>query len=324
MTRIAVLIPCFNEEQTIGSVVSAFRAALPGAMICVGDNNSTDRTAEIAKASGAQVLREKRQGKGNVIRRMFADIEADVFVLVDGDDTYDAFAAPVMIDLLLREGLDMVNGAREQESAAAFRAGHVFGNRMLTELVRRIFDPQFNDMLSGYKVMSRRFVKTFPALSSGFETETELTVHALELRVPCAEVPTAYRERPEGSASKLHTVRDGTRILLLVARLIKHEKPFFFFGVLAIAAAAVSILIGGPVVVQFFETGLVPKLPSAVLSATLMIIAALSFTAGVILETVTRVGREAKRLAYLSISPRAAEVAGATAEEKVTFRRLSL
>jgi glycosyltransferase involved in cell wall biosynthesis len=322
MPRIAVLIPCYNEEKTIGSVVSAFRAALPGAEICVGDNNSTDRTAEIARAAGARVLAERRQGKGNVVRRMFADVDADVFVLVDGDDTYDAFAAPVMVDLLARNGLDMVNGARQSSSAAAFRPGHVFGNRMLTGLVRRIFDPQFSDMLSGYKVMSRRFVKTFPALSSGFETETELTVHALELRVPCAEVPTAYRERPEGSASKLHTVRDGTKILMLVGRLIKHERPFLFFGVVALAGALASIVIGAPVVVQFFETGLVPKLPSAVLSASLMIIAALSFTAGVILETVTRVGREAKRLAYLSVAPRATGT-DAAATSQTTVRRLS-
>lgn len=322
MTRIAVLIPCFNEEKTIGRVVSDFRAALPGAAICVGDNNSTDDTAAIAKAAGARVLREKRQGKGNVIRRMFADIDADVFVLVDGDDTYDAFAAPVMVDLLVRDGLDMVNGARQSASATAFRPGHIFGNRALTELVRRIFDPQFADMLSGYKVMSRRFVKTFPALSSGFETETELTVHALELRVPCAELPTAYRERPEGSASKLRTVRDGAKILILVARLIKHEKPFLFFGALALAGAFASILIGAPLVVQFFETGLVPKLPSAVLSASLMIIAALSFTAGIVLETVTRVGREAKRFAYLSIAPHVAD-GDRTSRDATSFLRLS-
>jgi len=303
MTRIAVLIPCFNEEKTIARVVADFRAALPGALICVGDNNSTDETAEIAKIAGARVLHERRKGKGNVMRRMFADVDADLFVLVDGDDTYDAFAAPVMVNLLVRDGLDMVNGARQSASAAAFRRGHAFGNRALTELVRRLFDAQFNDMLSGYKVMSRRFVKTFPALASGFETETELTVHALELRVPCAELPTPYRERPEGSASKLHTLRDGMRILFLVVQLMKHGKPFLFFGVLSAAAALAGLLIGAPVIVEFFQTGLVPRLPSAVLSAALMIIAALGLTAGVILETVARIGREAKRLAYLSVAP---------------------
>jgi len=299
--RLAVLIPCYNEEHSIVDVVAAFRQALPGAAIYVYDNNSTDRTAELALSAGAVVRMERRQGKGNVVRRMFADTEADVYILVDGDGTYDAASAPALISLLLEDGLDMVDAARDEQSDAAYRRGHRLGNVVLTELVRRIFGRQLTDMLSGYRVLSRRFVKSFPALSFGFEIETELTVHALELRMPIAEARTPYRERPAGSVSKLRTYRDGFRILRTIAALVKEERPLAFFAVCFVALACLSLLFGWPVVTTYLETGLVPRLPTAVLSMGLMLLAFLSLACGLILDTVTRGRRELRRLHYLQI-----------------------
>ena len=245
---VAVLIPCYNEAAAIGGVVRDFRAALPNAMIFVYDNNSTDDTSEVARRAGAIVRREPQRGKGNVVRRMFADVEADVFVLVDGDDTYDASCVRVLIDRLLHDSLDMVNAARTAQSDGAYRRGHRFGNLFLTGCVAYVFGSQLSDMLSGYRVFSRRFVKSFPALSAGFEIETELTVHALELRLPIAEVPTRYGERPAGSASKLNTYRDGVRILMTIFKLVKLEKPLQFFGVLFLLLALAAVAIEVPVI----------------------------------------------------------------------------
>jgi glycosyltransferase involved in cell wall biosynthesis len=301
LPRIAVLIPCFNEAAAIGKVVADFRAVLPDATVFVYDNNSTDGTAEMARAAGAVVRHEPLQGKGHVVRRMFADIEADIYVLVDGDDTYEAEAARRMIDMLRARGLDMVTGTRTGGGAAAYRRGHRFGNRMLTGLVAAIFGDRVGDMLSGYRVLSRRFVKSFPALAGGFEIETELTVHALELDMPIGEVPAAYRERPPGSASKLSTIRDGVRILRTILVLVKEERPLPFFGL----AAAVLLLAGlglfAPVLATYLETGLVPRLPTAVLSLGLVLLSFLALACGLILETVTRGRKEAKRIAYLAI-----------------------
>jgi Glycosyl transferase family 2 len=300
---VAILIPCFNEARTIRDVIAEFHAAVPSAKVYVYDNNSTDETALIAAAAGAIVRQEKRQGKGNVVRRMFADIEADVFVLVDGDGTYDAAAAPSLIEKLLIENLDFVNAARVATAAGSYPTGHRFGNWMLSRLVRVIFGPQFSDMLSGYKTLSRRFVKSFPAMSKGFETETELAVHALELRVPCAEVQAAYKKRPEGSQSKLRTYRDGARILALIARLVKDERPLQFFGLASLLLYLIAGILIVPVLVTFAETGLVPRLPTAVLALGLVILGTLSFFAGLILDMTTRTRQEIKRLLYLS-SPR--------------------
>lgn len=299
--RIAVLIPCYNEEQCIAGVVGDFKQALPNATIHVYDNNSTDQTAMVARQAGAVVRSEPRQGKGNVVRRMFADIEADVFVLVDGDGTYDAASVAAMIDHLLENGLDMVNGAREEQSAAAYRKGHRFGNWLLTEIVMRIFGRHVTDMLSGYRVLSRRYVKSFPALSAGFEIETELTVHALELRMPIAEIRTPYRERPAGSLSKLRTYSDGLRILRTIAVLVKDERPLTFFGASFVALSGMSLAFGWPVVSTYLETGLVPRLPTAVLSMGLMLLAFLSLACGLILDTVTHGRRELRRLHYLQV-----------------------
>jgi glycosyltransferase involved in cell wall biosynthesis len=299
---IAVLIPCFNETLTIGPVVTAFKKALPEATIYVYDNNSTDDTLPAAMAAGAVVRTETRQGKGNVVRRMFADIEADVFVLADGDGTYEAAAAPRLVEKLLRDGLDLVNGARIATGLQAYRPGHQFGNRLLTNIVRMIFGRQFNDMLSGYKVLSRRFVKSFPAMSNGFETETELAVHALELRLACAEVDTGYGKRPHGSSSKLRTFSDGARILLLIARLVKEERPIQFFGLIGLLLVGLALGLGLPVVFEFLQTGLVPRLPSAVLSAALVILGVLTLFTGLVLEMITRTRQELKRLIYLSLS----------------------
>ncbi len=299
---IAVLIPCFNEALTIGPVVTAFKKALPEATIHVYDNNSTDDTLAAAMAAGAVVRTETRQGKGNVVRRMFADIEADVFVLADGDGTYEASAAPRLVEKLLLDGLDLVNGARIATGLQAYRPGHQFGNRLLTNIVRMIFGRQFNDMLSGYKVLSRRFVKSFPAMSNGFETETELAVHALELRLACAELDTAYGERPRGSSSKLRTFSDGARILLLIARLVKEERPIQFFGLIGLLLIGLALGLGLPVVFEFLQTGLVPRLPSAVLSAALVILGVIALFTGLILEMITRTRQELKRLIYLSLS----------------------
>jgi glycosyltransferase involved in cell wall biosynthesis len=299
--RIAVLVPCYNEEVAIPRVVVAFRAALPQATIYVYDNNSRDRTREEAAAVGAVVRRESLQGKGHVVRRMLADIEADAYVLVDGDDTYDAAAAPEMVRLLLRDRLDMVTGTRETEAEAAYRPGHRFGNAVLTGVVRLIFGNRITDMLSGYRVFSRRFAKSFPALAEGFETETEFTVHALELHMPVGEVVTRYRERPPGSMSKLNTWRDGFRILRTIALLVRRERPLPFFALLALLLLALGVGIAVPVVQTFLATGLVPRLPTAVLSTGLVLLAFLSLACGLILDTVTRGRMEAKRMAYLAI-----------------------
>jgi glycosyltransferase involved in cell wall biosynthesis len=299
--RIAVLIPCFNEAETIGSVVRNFATALPEAAIYVYDNNSRDATRERAAQAGAIVRSETHQGKGNVVRRMFADVEAEVYVLVDGDGTYDAPSARGMVDLLLQNSLDMVNGARLPVAASAFRPGHVFGNRLLTGTVAAIFGDRLKDMLSGYRVMSRRFIKSFPALASGFETETELTVHALELRLPIAEVQTPYRERPQGSQSKLHTFRDGWRILRTIFLLVKEERPLQFFSGVATALVIASLALGWPLVGEFLRTGLVPRFPTAILATGLMILGFMSFVTGLTLDTVTIGRREMKRLYYLSL-----------------------
>jgi glycosyltransferase involved in cell wall biosynthesis len=280
--------------------VGDVRSALPEATIYVYDNNSSDRTAEVARAAGAVVRREARQGKGQVVRRMFADVDADIYVLLDGDATYDAAAAPRMITRAIDENLDFVNGARVSVAVEAYRPGHRLGNYMLTALVRSIFGRQFNDMLSGYKILSRRFVKSFPAMSRGFEIETELTVHALELRMPCGEELTAYGERPAGSVSKLSTFRDGARILTLIALLVKNERPFHFFGLLGLLLILVGFVAAIPLAETYVETGLVPRLPTAVLSVGMVTIGVLSIFAGLILDIVTTMRQEIKRLAYLA------------------------
>jgi glycosyltransferase involved in cell wall biosynthesis len=297
---IAVLIPCHNEAATITRVVADFRAQLPGCGVYVYDNNSSDETARLAREAGAQVRHEPLQGKGNVVRRMFSDIEADIFVLVDGDGTYDPHSAPKLVDLVLTHGLDMVNCARVPVTATAFRPGHAMGNRLLTGLVAWIFGNRMGDILSGYRAMSRRFVKSFPALSSGFEIETELTVHALEMRVPIAEIPAPYCERPHGSSSKLRTLHDGIRIFRLIVHLVKEERPLQFFAFIFIMLSVAALGLAWPVVQTYFSTGLVPRLPTAVLATGLAIMAALSLVCGFVLDTVTRGRRELKRLFYLS------------------------
>ena len=298
--RIAVLIPCYNEAVAISVVVRDFQAALPDATVYVYDNNSSDGTVAAARAAGATVRTERLQGKGHVIRRMFADIEADAYVLVDGDDTYSAASSMAMVRLLLDDGLDMVNGARVSEIQAAYRRGHRFGNAVLTGLVGRIFGDRVTDMLSGYRVFSRRFVKSFPALSSGFETETEFTVHALELRMPIGEVTTPYKERLPGSESKLRTYTDGLRILRTIVILVKEERPLQFFAAGAILLMVLAFGLAIPVFADFVRTGLVPRLPTAVLATGIVLLACLSLTCGLILDSVTRGRKEFKRLSYLS------------------------
>ncbi|WP_257309607.1 glycosyltransferase family 2 protein [Geothrix fuzhouensis] len=310
LDRVAVLIPCFNEEAAIARVVANFRAALPGAALHVYDNNSTDRTVEAARSAGALVGFETAQGKGHVVRRMFADIDADVYVMVDGDATYDAASAPTLVDLLLRRQLDMVVGSRVETGTEAYRRGHRFGNRLLTSAVRLLFGQRFTDILSGYRVFSRRFVKSFPALSRGFEIETELTVHALELAMPVAELATPYGARPEGSASKLRTYADGFRILRLIASLYRNEKPLQFFSVLSTLLALAAIGLSVPIFLTYFRTGLVPRFPTAILTTGMMVISALGFTCGLILDTVTRGRKELKRMAYLAIPPLGGRPAG--------------
>jgi glycosyltransferase involved in cell wall biosynthesis len=299
--QVAVLIPCRNEHATIPSVVRAFQAALPDAAVYVYDNNSSDDTAGAARQAGATVRAEALQGKGHVIRRMFADIEADAYVVVDGDDTYDAASAPSMVGMLLDNGLDMVNGARASDARGAYRSGHRLGNRAITRLVGSIFGNRVSDTLSGYRAFSRRFVKSFPALSHGFETETELTVHALELRMPIGEVKTPYRERPTGSVSKLRTFSDGLRILRTIVVLAKEERPLQFFSLAAGSLLLLGVALGVPVVAEFLRTGLVPRLPTAVLATGVVLLAFLSLACGLILDSVTRGRREIKRLAYLSV-----------------------
>jgi len=299
--KIAVLIPCYNEELAIPQVVRDFRTVLPQAKIYVYDNNSKDRTKEVAAREGAIVKTEPLQGKGNVVRRMFADIEADIYVLVDGDDTYDAASAPAMIRTLLESELDMVNGRRISEIQAAYRPGHRFGNVLLTTLVAAIFGRRFTDMLSGYRVFSRRFVKSFPALAAGFEIETELTVHALELRMPTTEVDTPYKDRPVGSVSKLRTYRDGWRILMTILLLVKEERPLHFFAAIFFLLTLFSLAIAVPLFITYIDTGLVPRFPTAVLATGSMLLAFLSLACGLILDTVTLGRREAKRMRYLDI-----------------------
>lgn len=299
--RIAVLLPCYNEEAAIAQTVAGFRAALPDAAVYVYDNNSRDRTVEVARAAGAIVRTERMQGKGNVVRRMFADVEADIYVMADGDATYDASVAPAMVARLVDEGLDMVVGTRVHEAADAYRRGHVLGNRAMTGLLASLFGRSFTDIFSGYRVFSRRFVKSFPVLSGGFEIETEISVHALELKMPVGEMETRYLARPEGSASKLNTYRDGLRIGRTIATLYRIERPLWFFGAFGALLALGAILLSLPLFVTFVATGTVPRFPTAILATGMMILAFLSLFAGLILDTVVRGRREVRRLAYLAI-----------------------
>lgn len=298
--QVAVLLPALNEAGAIVQVVRDFRKALPGARIYVYDNGSTDATPTLAARSGAAVRHEPRKGKGNVVRRMFAEVEADVYVICDSDGTYDASAAPGMIDQLVAENLDMVVGTRFQESTAAFRRGHRFGNQLFSRVLTWLFDSPFADVLSGYRVLSRRLVKSFALVSRGFEIEVMLTIHALELGTSTREFPTRYRERAEGAASKLRTVRDGFRILFTVLLLFKEFRPFQVFGFTALVMAVISLGFGIPLVVEFLETGLVPRFPTAILASALAVLAGISLTVGLILDTVSRANREQKRLAYLA------------------------
>ena len=302
--RIAVLVPCRNEEPTVASVVRSFREALPEAIVYVFDNASTDGTARAARDSGAQVRHVAQPGKGHVVRRMFADVEADVYVLVDGDDTYDAASAGAMVERLVDGRLDMVVGGRAESPAGAYRVGHRLGNRLFTAFVAWLFGRGFTDVFSGYRVLSRRCVKSFPALATGFEIETELTVHALELQMPVDEIQAPYRARPQGSASKLHTFRDGYRILRTIVRLYQRERPFAFFAAGSAILAAISVALALPLFETYLETGLVPRFPTAILASAIMVLAALSFACGVILDTVTLGRQEAKRLAYLGVESR--------------------
>lgn len=297
---VAVLLPCYNEEAAIGATVAAFQRHLPHARVYVYDNNSKDRTVEAAHAAGAIVRSETMQGKGNVVRRMFSDIDADVYLLCDGDLTYDAAAAPRLIATLLEGHYDMVSARRVDSGADTYRPGHRFGNLLLTGLVAAFFGERTKDMLTGYRAFSNRFVKSFPALSRGFEIETELTVHALELRMPIVDVETAYVARPEGSASKLNTIRDGVRILKTILILVKEERPFEFFSAASACLAVAALAMFAPVLVEFVETGLVPRLPTAVFAAAIMIVSLLALVCGLILETVTLGRREMKRLSYLN------------------------
>jgi glycosyltransferase involved in cell wall biosynthesis len=308
---IAVILPCYNEEAAIATVVSDFRKALPEARIYVYDNNSRDRTSAAAAAAGAIVRSETLQGKGNVVRRMFADVDADIYLMCDGDITYDAASAPALIDKLVNENLDMVVGCRVDQEVAAYRTGHRFGNALFTGFVANLFGNRFTDILSGYRVFSRRYVKSFPALSNGFETETELTVHALQLRMPIGEIDTPYGARVEGSSSKLSTYRDGYRIMVMIIKLFKNERPLAFFGLIFALLMLLSFGLTIPLIVTYVETGLVPRLPTAVLATSTMLLGFLSLTCGLILDTVTHGRREIKRLAYLTISS-----TGARAEQR--------
>ncbi|MGY2736773.1 glycosyltransferase family 2 protein [Sphingomonas sp. UYP23] len=298
--RTAVLLPCYNEGTAIAQTVAAFRAALPDAMIYVYDNNSRDDTVAVARAAGAIVRTERMQGKGNVVRRMFADIDADIYVMADGDATYDAAAAPALVERLLDEQLDMVVGSRVTQITAAYRRGHVLGNKAMTGMLAQLFGRSFTDIFSGYRVFSRRFVKSFPVLSSGFEIETEISVHALELKMPTGEIETAYFARPEGSESKLSTYRDGFRIARTIVTLYRIERPLLFFGMIAGLLSLGVLALGIPLIVTYMHTHLVPRLPTAVLVVGLAILAALNIFTGLILDTVVRGRREVRRLAYLS------------------------
>ena len=298
--RVAVILPCYNEEAAIADTVAGFRAALPDAVVYVYDNNSKDRTVELARGAGAIVRTERQQGKGHVVRRMFADVDADIYVMADGDLTYDPKAAPAMCELLASEQLDMVVGTRQHEAAEAYRGGHVLGNKLFTGLLSGLFGRSFTDIFSGYRVFSRRFVKSFPVLSEGFEIETEMSVHALELRMPVGELVTAYGARPEGSASKLSTYRDGWRILKTIGTLYRIERPVLFYGSVAALLALAALVLAVPLLLTYLDTGLVPRMPTAILVTGMIIVAVLSFFAGLILDTVTRGRREMRRLAYLA------------------------
>ena len=300
--RIAVLLPCYNEQAAIAATVEGFRAALPGAVVYVYDNNSTDGTTEAAAKAGAVVRTERQQGKGHVVRRMFADVDADVYVMADGDLTYDPKAAPAMVDQLVAEQLDMVVGTRRHDAKDAYRGGHVLGNQLFTGLLAGLFGRSFSDIFSGYRVFSRRFVKSFPVLSSGFEIETEISVHALELRMPVGEVETTYLARPEGSHSKLSTYSDGWRILKTIVTLYRIERPVLFFGGIGALLLALAIILSIPLIVTYAHTGLVPRVPTAILVTGMTIVAVLNFFAGLILDTVTRGRREVRRLAYLALA----------------------
>ncbi len=297
--RIAVLVPCLNEEAAIAKVVTDFRTALPGATVYVYDNNSTDKTVAVAQEAGAVVRRERRPGKGNVVRRMFQDIEADVYVMVDGDDTYDASAAQKLIDAMMTDNLDMVVGKRVEVHEAAYRMGHRLGNRVLTGLVRKLFGSQIDDMLSGYRVFSRRFVKSFPSSSREFEIETELTVHAMQMRMAIAEIGTPYKERPPGSFSKLRTFRDGWRILVTIMNLMRNERPLLFFSLLGTVLSLAAIGMAIPLLIDYLHTGQVLRMPTAVLCTGMTLVGVVMFATGLILDLVSHVRREVKRLAYL-------------------------
>ncbi|HEX6660454.1 MAG TPA: glycosyltransferase family 2 protein [Sphingomicrobium sp.] len=299
--RIAVLLPCYNEEAAIAATVAGFKQALPTATIYVYDNNSSDRTRAVAGKAGAVVRSERQQGKGHVVRRMFADVDADVYLMADGDLTYDPKAAPAMVDLLVAEQLDMVVGTRRHEEKDAYRGGHVLGNKLFTGLLSGLFGRSFSDIFSGYRVFSRRFVKSFPVLSSGFEIETEISVHALELRMPVGEVETAYAARPEGSHSKLSTFSDGWRILKTIVTLYRIERPVLFYGSIGALLLVAAILLSIPLVITYLHTGLVPRVPTAILVTGMTVVAVLCFFAGLILDTVTRGRREVRRLAYLAL-----------------------
>lgn len=304
--EIAVLVPCYNEAAAIAKVVGDFRAALPRATVYVYDNNSTDDTAAVARDAGAEVRRETRRGKGNVVRRMFQDIEADIYIMVDGDDTYDASVAPQLVEKLVGENLDMLVGKRIETHEAAYRAGHRLGNRVLTGLVGALFGSPIEDMLSGYRVFSRRFVKSFPSSSREFEIETELTVHALQMRMTLAEVPTNYKERPPGSTSKLRTFRDGWRILVTIMNLMRNERPLLFFSLIGLLVTLVAVVLGVPVLTEYLDTGLVRRFPTAILCSGLGIVAVVCIATGLILDLVAHVRRESKLLAYLRFpAPRA-------------------
>ncbi|MEI8413006.1 MULTISPECIES: glycosyltransferase [unclassified Kribbella] len=298
-TEIAVIVPCYNEVVAVGKVVAELRAALPSASIYVYDNNSTDETAAVARAAGAIVRHESRKGKGNVVRRAFADVDADVYLLIDGDDTYDASRAADLVRVLLDGPYDHVVGVRKHSNVAAYRPGHTFGNRVLTGAAGTLFGREITDMLSGYRAFSRRYVKSFPALSREFEIETELTIHSLHLRIPVAEIPVGYKERPTGGESKLRTYRDGMRILHWILSVTRLERPTLFHGVIAGSLGLVSLILGLPVVLEYLDTGLVPRFPTAILASTIGLIAIVTLTLGYLLDASGRSRQEAARLAYL-------------------------
>lgn len=297
---IAVLLPCYNEEVTIGGVIHSFRSAFPDAHIFVYDNNSTDRTVQAALAAGATVRHEYYQGKGNVVRRMFADIEADFYILADGDLTYDATAAPRLVELLIKHNVDMVVGVRVGKGEA-FRRGHTLGNRVFNWIVAHLFGNSFTDILSGYRVMSKRFTKSFPCSSSGFEIETELSIHALDLKLATAEIPLVYAERPVNSKSKLKTYRDGLRILGKIAMMYRALKPFQFYAAIALFLFVVSLSLGVPIFVTYVETGLVPRIPTAILAASIMQLSFMSLFCGIIIDAISANRREQIRMRYLDL-----------------------